>query len=155
MKIWTVILFIVVVLGIIALVALAGGLLVLLAYGVGLLINLVMHLEPFQATALSLVGVVLSGWFALHIVSQFMPAAARQSEIEDEYEYEDEDDFEDDEDEDEEDDGQIGLNRYPGVPLWRQPLKQIDFSNAKPDDRCPCGSGRKYKNCHGSRSSKP
>ena len=37
----------------------------------------------------------------------------------------------------------------PRVPRWRQPLKNPDFSNTKPDDRCPCGSGRKYKNCHG------
>lgn len=28
-------------------------------------------------------------------------------------------------------------------------LKQIVFWNTQPDDRCPCGSGRKYKNCCG------
>jgi transposase-like protein len=34
---------------------------------------------------------------------------------------------------------------------WRRPSKNLDFSNAKPDARCPCGIGRKYKNCHGSK----
>jgi hypothetical protein len=41
-----------------------------------------------------------------------------------------------------------------GIPLWRRPLKNNDFSNAKPDDRCPCGSGRKFKNCHGYKRAK-
>jgi uncharacterized protein YecA (UPF0149 family) len=40
---------------------------------------------------------------------------------------------------------------YPSIPRWRQPLKTPDFSNTRPDDRCPCGSGRKYKNCHGAK----
>ncbi|MGO2199950.1 SEC-C metal-binding domain-containing protein [Lactococcus laudensis] len=25
----------------------------------------------------------------------------------------------------------------------------LDFSNVKRNDPCPCGSGKKYKNCHG------
>jgi uncharacterized protein YecA (UPF0149 family) len=62
-------------------------------------------------------------------------------------EEEDEFDFEDDYfDEDEKEDEPV---IYSGIPRGRQPLKTPDFSNVKPDDRCPCGSGRKYKNCHG------
>ena len=42
-------------------------------------------------------------------------------------------------------------NRYAGIPCWRRSTRNLDFSKEKPDDRCPCGSGRKYKNCHGSK----
>ncbi len=31
----------------------------------------------------------------------------------------------------------------------RRGSRRLDFSTTQPDDRCPCGSGRKYKNCHG------
>jgi hypothetical protein len=147
MKISTAIFFTVVVLAIIALVALAGALLVLLAYGVGLLINLVMHLEPFQATVISLAGIVLAGWFVWQVLSELIPSPTRQPEYEDEADFDYEEDDEDNDNVYEEE--PIVVREYPGVPLWRQPLKQVDFSNARPDDRCPCGSGRKYKNCHG------
>ncbi len=65
----------------------------------------------------------------------------------------DDDEFDDEyDDEDEDDEPLVFVN--PRIPRWRQPLKQVDFSNAKPDDRCPCGSGRKYKNCHGVKQTK-
>ena len=28
-------------------------------------------------------------------------------------------------------------------------VKDIDFSNVGRNDKCPCGSGKKYKNCCG------
>ena len=33
-----------------------------------------------------------------------------------------------------------------------QKMKQA-FTKAKPDDPCPCGSGRKFHNCHGRKPS--
>ena len=56
---------------------------------------------------------------------------------------------EDWEDEEEEDAVPESKQVYPGIPRWRQPTKKLDFTNVKPDERCPCGSGRKFKNCHG------
>lgn len=126
-------------LGAIALMAAGGGLLVLLAYGVGLLANLIMHLKPFQVTVLSLIGIIVVGFWAVRIISGFLSFPSSLMELDD-------DDYDDDDDEyvDRE-------NNYPCVPRWRQPLKSVDFSGVAPDDRCPCGSGRKYKNCHGSK----
>lgn len=30
-----------------------------------------------------------------------------------------------------------------------QAKSDIDYSNVKRNDLCPCGSGKKFKNCHG------
>ncbi|MBU4225383.1 MAG: SEC-C domain-containing protein [Chloroflexi bacterium] len=125
------------------LLAIGGGLLALLAFGVGWVINLVMHLEPFQATVIGLAGMFIFGTLIKHIWDSVMATARNMDEFE-EYD-EDNEDEENDEDE---------LPFYPGVPRWRQPLKSVDFSDTKPDDRCPCGSGRKYKNCHGVKQAK-
>ncbi|MBU2611398.1 MAG: SEC-C domain-containing protein, partial [Chloroflexi bacterium] len=129
------------------LLAIGGGLLALLAFGVGWVINLVMHLEPFQATVIGLAGMFIFGTLIKHTWDSVMATARNLDEF-DEYDedYEDEDDEENDEDDE--------LLFHPGVPRWRQPLKSVDFSGAKPDDRCPCGSGRKYKNCHGVKRAK-
>ena len=63
--------------------------------------------------------------------------------------------YDEDEEVDEEDDQDEEIFVNPGIPRWRQPLKPIDISDVDPDDRCPCGSGRKYKNCHGAKQAKP
>jgi len=136
----TILLFI---LGIFVALAIGGGLLVLMAYGVGWVLNLVIRLEPFQSTILALAGIVAFGILAARIWESIISAPFLRS---DDDEDDDDDDFEFDED-DEEEPPAIVVN--PRIPRWRQPLKNTDFSNAKPDDRCPCGSGRKYKNCHG------
>ncbi len=141
------------VLGIFAALAIGGGLLALLAYGLGWLLNLVMHLEPFQATLLALGSMLAFGILAERIWRVISSPPPLSSDDYDD-DYEDEyDDYDDEYNEDEEDDEPpVFVN--PGIPRWRQPLKQVDFSNTKPDDRCPCGSGRKYKNCHGVKQSK-
>jgi hypothetical protein len=135
-------------LGAIALVAVGGGLLVLLAYGVGLLVNLVLRVEPFQVTLLSLAGIIVVGFWAVRIITGFIsfPSSLMDTDEDDDYD-EDEDDYDDDDYEDE-------ARYHRGVPRWRRPLKSVDFSKAGPDDRCPCGSGRKYKNCHGAKRGK-
>jgi hypothetical protein len=127
--------------------ALLAGLIVLAAYGLGLLLNLLLHFQTFEAVLLSLLalGVVLI------IMAQILTSSnpLRSAPL-----YDDEDDEWDewDEDDDEEEDEISQPIVYPGIPRWRQPLKNVDFSNTKPDDRCPCGSGRKYKNCHGAKN---
>ncbi|MDX9953248.1 MAG: SEC-C domain-containing protein [Anaerolineae bacterium] len=132
------------------LIAIVGGLLVLLAYGVGLLVNLVMDFEPFHATLLSLVGMIAAGVLVVRIVSALLPGPFPVLDSEDDL---DEDDDNDDAAADEDDDkGDVYLYQpgaHPEVIRWRPPPKPADFTGVRPDDRCPCGSGRKYKNCHG------
>ncbi len=125
------------VLGTILIVTIGGGLLILLAYGLAWLLNLLLHFDLFQMTLLSLAAITIAAIFLLRVVSTILPFTSVPSDSDDD-EYEDED-----EDEEEDDD------QYSAIPRWRRPLKQTDFSNARPDDLCPCGSGRKYKNCHG------
>jgi hypothetical protein len=125
-------------------VALGGGLLVLMAYGVGWLLNHIIGVDSFQATLLALLGICVFGFVAERIWETF---TSMPSFDPDDFDF----DGEDDEDENEEDDP-FFVN--PRIPRWRQPLRNVDFSNARPDDRCPCGSGRKYKNCHGAKQPK-
>jgi len=124
--------------------ALGGAALLLLAYGLALLVSWLVHIELFQAMLLSLAAIFVAGMFMERILS-IITSGAPYVPVD---EFEDDDDEEDEEDEDDE----AFING--AIPRWRQPLKQIDFSDVKPDDRCPCGSGRKYKNCHGIRQAK-
>lgn len=128
--------------------SIGSGLLVLIAYGLGWVINQVMDLEIFQATVLSLAGIFIFIILADRVVHAFTPLAP--VDFEDDNEFDDEefdelDNYEIMEDE------EVLDKLYAGIPRWRRPSKNLDFSNTKPDDRCPCESGRKYKNCHGSK----
>jgi hypothetical protein len=136
-------------LGALVLLGIGGALVLLLAYGLGLGINLIADFEPFQATTLGLVSLAVAGFLANRIWDMVRPPSFPP--IGDDFEDEDEDDYFDDEFDEEfdEEEDEEEPDLYPGIPRWRQPLKTLDFSNVKPDDRCPCGSGRKYKNCHG------
>jgi hypothetical protein len=135
--------------------AVGSGLLVLMAYGVGWVINLVMGFESFQATALGLAGILIFIILADRVIHALTPLAPVDFEDDDYF-----DDDLDDEEFDEMDDYDIvedeeALDKlYAGIPRWRRPSKNLDFSNTQPDDRCPCGSGRKYKNCHGTKQKK-
>ena len=145
----TILVILLFVFGVLAALAIGGGLLVLLAYAVGWLLNFVMHFDSFQITLISLAGVLFFGVLATRIweaITNYPPLSNSYEDDDDDEEGEDENDFE----YDEKDEAVI----YPGIPLWRQPQKKVDFSNVKPDDRCPCGSGRKYKNCHGEKRPK-
>ena len=140
---------------IVGLLAIGGAVLLLLAYGLGLLFSWLTHFETFQGTVLALVAILAAGILAERIWTAIASSnsnplerkldrtAAFGNELEDEDEEEDEDEYEDEDDEE-------VIFTNPSIPRWRQPLKQIDFSNVAPDTRCPCGSGRKFKNCHGS-----
>jgi hypothetical protein len=120
-----------------------SGLLVLMAYGVGWVINHVMGLGSFQATTLRLAGLFVFIILTDRVIHALTPLAPLN--FEDNEEDNEIDDYDVSEDEE-------ALNKlYAGIPRWRRPSKNLDFSEAKPDDRCPCGSGRKYKNCHGAK----
>jgi len=134
-------------------IAIVGGLLVLLAYGVGLLVNLVMDFEPFHATLLSLMGMIAAGVLVVRIVSALIPDPPSASEFEDDLD-EDDNDAAADEDDDKGDVYLYQLGTHPEIIRLRPPFKPVDFTGVRPDDKCPCGSGRKYKNCHGAKPGK-
>jgi hypothetical protein len=148
----TILSFLVGILIVLAGIGLVAGLIVVAAFGLGLLLNLLLRYQPYEATLLSL----LSLGFVLIIITLFFTShssSPTSSSSDDEWDDEDEwDDAWDEDDEEDEEDEEPQVVVYPGVPRWRQPLKNVDFSNTRPDDRCPCGSGRKYKNCHGAKS---
>ena len=131
---------------IVGLLAVSGTVLLLLAYGLGLLVSWVTRFELFQATALALAA-LLAGAILMERIWTAVIAKPYISGVP----------LEDDDQEDEEDedyDQEVIVLDNPVIPRSRQTRKSNDFSNVKPDDRCPCGSGRKYKNCHGFRQPK-
>ncbi len=135
---------------IIVLLAIGGGLIVLIAYAIGWLIHFVTKFDLFQSTLLGLAGIFAFGILAERIFSAIASIARNDlgdEEFEDYYDDDFEDEFDDDFGEDEEEPS----DAYPGIPRWRQPLKQVDFSKARSNDLCPCGSGRKFKHCHGAK----
>lgn len=128
------------ILGIFLVLAIGGGLLALLAYGIGWLLNRIFQFDPFQATVISMAGIFIFGILAERIWQAIISTPALSPDRFDD----EEDEFEDEYfDEDEE------PVIFAEIPRWKQRAEPIDFSNVEPDDRCPCGSGRKYKNCHG------
>jgi len=134
--------------------AIGGGLFTLLSYGVGMLITRLTSLDPLPATVISMAGMFLFGILVERVFNSFI-SIPKNLVGNDEF---DEDDFENEEDDyfDIEEDSDLSDKDmdavFAGIPRWRRPLKTLDFSNVKPDDRCPCGSGRKFKNCHGKKT---
>ena len=130
--------------------AIGGGLFALLSYGVGIVLTRFTGLDPFPATVLSMAGMFLFGILVERIFNSFISIPKKLSENDEFDEYDDEDYFDFDEDLDISEKELDAV--FAGIPRWRRPLKTLDFSNVKPDDRCPCGSGRMFKNCHGKKA---
>jgi hypothetical protein len=130
--------------GIIILVGLGSVFLVLWAYGAGQVMLRILPsgtFSPFEATLLNQVGVLIVGMMVLRIVSAATssPLASKVLRKNDEIGQD-------------LDEGEVVENEadeFAGIPRWRRPLKKIDFTDVKPNDPCPCGSGRKFQNCHG------
>jgi len=150
-RIVAVLLVILIVVAALALLAVVSGLVVWAASGLGwVLINwLRLPFTPFEATLLSLVTFVAVTWSAwrllVNLVSlPFGSSHADEDDDEDEEWDEDEEDYEEDEEPEQ-------AQHVSSIPKWRQPIRRASdgMPIVNPDDRCPCGSGRKYKNCHG------
>jgi hypothetical protein len=133
-----------IVFGIIIVVGLGSVLLVLWAYGAGQVMLRILPsgtFTPFEATLLNQVGVLIVGMMVFRVVSAatanpLTPKVLRKND-------QNEDNYYDDEETENE------ADEFAGIPRWRRPLKKIDFINVKPNDPCPCGSGRRFQNCHG------
>jgi hypothetical protein len=140
----SVIITLLIVFGVIILVGLGSVLLVLWAYGAGQVMLRILPsgtFNPFEATLLNQVGVLIMGMLVLRIVSAAIskPMASKvlgnptknEPELDEDVNVENE------------------ADEFASIPRWRRPLKKIDFKDVKPSDPCPCGSGRKFQNCHG------
>ena len=129
--------------------AIGGAVFALLAYGVGMVISRFTGLEPLPSIVISMAGMFLFGILVERAFNSFLsvPRSLADDFEVDDFEDEDEDELDFDEDAELSKDDIDSLDK--GVPPWRRPIKTLDFSNVKSDDRCPCGSGRKFKNCHG------
>jgi hypothetical protein len=136
------------------LVAAVSGLVVWAASGIGwVMINwLRLPYTRFEATVLSLIALVIVTWSAWRLLGTVitLPLESRHDEDEDEYEDEDED-WENEDEEDYEEEPAPPAQHISSIPKWRQPLRRASdgLPIVDPNDKCPCGSGRKYKNCHG------
>jgi hypothetical protein len=130
--------------GIIIIVGLGSVLLVLWAYGAGQVMVRVLPpgtFSSFEATLLNQVGVLIVGMMVLRIISAATSNPLASKVL-----------HKVDENKDERDDDEVTENEadeFAGIPRWRRPLKNIDFTDVKPNDPCPCGSGRKFQKCHG------
>ncbi|MBU0510411.1 MAG: SEC-C domain-containing protein [Chloroflexi bacterium] len=131
----------------ISVIALAGGLTVLLAYGIGWILAQFLPFSYFEATLLGLAGMAAGVMLVSNLYRVFSDFPSLSGD-DDEDDWDDDDWDEDDDDLLDEDEG-VSSDDQPGVPRWRQSSRPIRIPKVAPDERCPCGSGKKYKNCHG------
>lgn len=126
-------------------VGLVALLLVVFAYGLGGLLTRFLPVETDQATLLALIAIIAAVAFAWRVLNAIMMSPFRSDPLTDDDDWEEEEFDDDDVDEEE----AAPEEFVPFVPRWRQPLKTIRYEGTDRNAPCPCGSGRKYKNCHG------
>jgi len=93
--------------------------------GFGILLARWLPLSLFQASCLA-IGAALAVAAVIHVITALMQAS-HAYDFHDDYEDEEEDDF----------------DMTDGTPVLANP----DFSRVRPNDYCPCGSGKKFKHC--------
>ena len=108
------------------LLAVVMGLGTALFIGFGALLARWLPLSLFQASALA-IGATIAFAATIYVLSIIRPTHP---------EYDLDDDFEDEED-----------DSGPDVSDRDTPFQKPDFSTAARNDYCPCGSGKKFKNC--------
>jgi hypothetical protein len=107
--------------------------------GMGWLLSRLLPLGLFEASVIAL----LSGLGLAYVISQIVSIPPRPTYDED---WEDEEDWDEEWEEDE-------YEEPPSFPQWRRRGGEVQKSTDVPvvgrNDPCPCGSGKKYKYCHG------
>lgn len=116
-------------------IALGAALMVLMAAGLGLLLSRFLPLSTYEASFMSLIALIA----LLAAAWQILRTPAITVPVDEEEEWEDE----------EEDESPPPPAFIPSIPRWRQPLRRTAYEGVGRNDLCPCGSGKKYKNCHG------
>ena len=117
--------------------------LVLLAYGFGSLLARLLPLDIGQTTLLALVAIITAIIIMWRLVSFLGRPYSWNTKETDEWLEEEEEDDEGDEV------IRVVSKQMPSSPRQPQPEKPGKYEAVGRNDPCPCGSGRKYKNCHG------
>jgi hypothetical protein len=110
--------------------------------GMGWLLSRILPLSLFEASVIAL----LSGLGLAYVIGQIISIPIKPT-------YYDED-WEDEEDWDEEDWEEDEYEEPISFPQWRRRGdRSADVPVVGRNDPCPCGSGKKYKYCHGRKES--
>jgi len=130
--------------------------LVTLAFlGLGTLFSHFFELTLFEATMLTLLGTVALMLLVHLIRTLFFSATDEGCEEWDEDEEEEGDWYDEDWDEDDweedwdEEDQSTGISFLRGLSTRRTEQEEDIFAGVGRNDPCPCGSGKKFKYCHG------
>jgi hypothetical protein len=102
-------------------------------------------LSVFEASLIALGVAFALGYFLMQALRPQHILEPVESDSSEEDFDEDEEDFEDEEEEEEEPPRPTFVSKYP---LGRRTPYHVEPPPNR-NDPCPCGSGRKYKNCHG------
>lgn len=139
-----------IVVAVILAVAVGAVVVVLSATGLGILLARFVPLSVFEASLLTLISLLAFLYASWRVVAMFVSAPASSPFDEDDYdEWDEEDEFDEDEEEEDDDAPPDKQAFIPSIPRWRQPIKRAEYDNVGRNAPCPCGSGKKYKNCHG------
>ena len=107
--------------------------------GMGWLLSRILPLSLFEASVIAL----LSGLGLAYVIGQIISISIRPTYDED---WEDEEDWDEEWEEDE-------YEEPISFPQWRRRGGEVQENTDGPvvgrNDPCPCGSGKKYKYCHG------
>ncbi len=110
--------------------------------GGGYLLTLMLDFTLFQATLIcSSSSFVLTFFIVIFFSLDHFITDQKKTTITRRYDYDDDDDEDDDDDDDDEDD--------PPIRRPRRRFRVVRSQKIGRNAPCPCGSGKKYKNCCG------
>jgi hypothetical protein len=143
--------------GILLAVAVGAAIVVLIAAGLGALLSSFLPFSIFEATLLALIAALGVAIVIGQIVVAIARVPDRPSPGEDEDDAEEEwlNDWEEDwEDANLESGGWMDEDGdapdfVPPASFGQEPIRRTDLEKVGRNDPCPCGSGKKFKNCHG------
>lgn len=138
-----------IVLAVLLVLVLGTGLVVLLAYGLGWFFSQFLPLTLFEATLVSLIGIAIVGAVIYQIAGAFISGPVVEDKDYDEWLLDDDDWDEDWDDLVETQDASDSTGFVSGVPRWRQARPKPVYYDVGRNEPCPCGSGKKFKHCHG------
>ncbi len=130
----------------VVLVATAGAvMLVLGATGLGVLLARFLPLSIFEASLLTLISLLALFYAAWRVVAALVGSPLSLPSDDD-----GDDEWDEEADEENDDDEPLDEQDFvPSIPRWRQPIKRAEYGKVGRNAPCPCGSGKKYKYCHG------
>ncbi len=115
------------------------------ATGLGVLLVRFLPLSIFEASLLTLISLLALFYAVWRVAAAFVSSPLSLPLDDDE-----DDEWDEEADEENDDDEPLDERDFvPSIPRWRQPIKRAEYGKVGRNDPCPCGSGKKYKYCHG------